>query len=214
MRKLIKLFLFLIVLLIIAAVAVPFLVPIDTYKQKIIAQVKASTGRDLVIAGNINARLFPVLGIDLEKASLSSPEGYTSKDIIQVEKLTLEVDLAALLHKQLQVKRFVLVKPIINMEVNYLGKPNWEFSTSPSEAAPQGNTNTPEPNEKKTAALLSGLMLGDIKISDGEINYRNAKTKQAMALTAVSVKATLPSISQPFNANAEAIWNGEKVTVT
>jgi AsmA protein len=211
MRKLIKIFLSLIVVLIICAVTLPFLLPLDTYKQEIAAQVKNATGRDLVIGGAMSARLFPAIGITVENASLSNPEGFSEKQMLQVEKLALEVELMPLFSKQIRVKRFVLEKPVINLEVNAAGIPNWQFS---SPQAPAASEAAQETSGKKADTLLAGLVLGDIKISDGKISYRDQQTKKSYALSDVNLKTAFAGLSSPFKADADAVWNNEKAAIT
>ncbi len=213
MRKLIKIIVFLVILLVVAAMAIPFLVPLDTYKKEIIAQVKSKTGRDLQINGTIKASIFPVLGIELEQASLSNPEGYTSKQMLQVDKLTVQVEALPLLHKQIQVKSFILARPIINLEKNAVGKANWEFGEQAVQNVKPEAATVPAAKNDSSAALLGGLMLGEVKISDGEIYYRDAQAKKTMSLKALNMNASLPGITQPFNADGSAIWNEQKVSI-
>ncbi len=210
MRKLIKITITLIVILVLAAIIIPFLIPLDSYKQEIISQVKEKTGRDLVIDGSIKASIFPVLGVELNKVSLSSGAGYTAKNLLEVEKLNLKVGLKELIQKKLQVQQFVLAKPIINLEVSANGKPNWEFGTA---AAPEKTKEKTEDSSRGGASMLAGLMLGDVKITDGEINYNDIKSKKILSLKSLNLKASLPDISEPFNADGDAVWNNEKVTI-
>ncbi len=212
MRKLIKIVALLLVVLVIVAIAVPFLIPLDTYKKEIIAQVKSATGRDLEIAGEIKASLFPVLGVDLERASLSNPDGYSTKQMLQVDKLTLEVDLTALLRKEIQIKRFILVKPVINLETNSAGKPNWDFAPAVAQAQ-EADQPVAKANPEASAAMVGGLMLGQLKVSDGEIYYRDGQTKKTVALTQLSLDASLAGLSEPFSAEGSALWNKEKVAI-
>ena len=51
MKKLFLVLLALVVVLIVAALAVPFLLPTEAYKQQIEAQVERATGRALAIDG-------------------------------------------------------------------------------------------------------------------------------------------------------------------
>lgn len=211
MKKIIKIILVLFALILIAIVAIPFLVPLDTYRNQIIAQVKEKTGRDLTIAGDIKASIFPVIGVNIGKTSLSNAKGYTAINMVQVDGLSVEVSLGALLQKKLQIKQFILKKPLVNLEVNSNGEPNWEFS----ETVPTAKTETAEKTENASGAeaLLAGLMLGDIKITDGEINYIDGKTKRNLAVTALNLKASLPSLTEKFSFDGDAMWNDQNVII-
>ena len=64
MRKFLFVLLGLVVVLIGAALVVPFVVPTDTYKQQIAAQVESATGRKLTIDGPLRFTILPHLGLD------------------------------------------------------------------------------------------------------------------------------------------------------
>ncbi|HXE29111.1 MAG TPA: AsmA family protein, partial [Stellaceae bacterium] len=76
-----------IVLVIAAAIAVPFFIPLDTYKAKIIALVKSETGRDLKIAGPVHFSLFPSVALEANDVSLSNPAGAASPNMVQLKTL-------------------------------------------------------------------------------------------------------------------------------
>jgi AsmA protein len=209
MRRLLKYLLGALFAVIVAAGLLPFVLPLDIYKKEISQRVKTMTGRDLVIGGNIKFSILPALGIELENASFSNPEGFSEKQMLQVKRLVLNVEVLPLFSKEIRIKSFILDKPMIALEVNAGGKPNWEFSSA---AAPEAST-AAAGDSKKSETLLAGLMLGDVEISDGQISYHDQQTKKTMLLAAVNVKATLSNLSQPFNANGDAKWNDEKVAV-
>jgi len=211
MQKLIKWVFIVVAVLVVIAVAVPFLLPLETYKQEIAAQVKKATGRDLVIGGAIKASLFPTVGIKVENASLSNPPGFSKEQMLQVESLVLDVELMPLFSKQIRIKRFVLAKPIIDLEVNASGKPNWEFAAPD---APEASAEAKATSDKKADTVLAGLVLGDVRISDGTVSYRDAQKKSSFALSQVNLKTALSSVSKPFSAEGEALWNDEKATIT
>jgi len=218
MKKFIKIIISLFIVLIFVAIVVPFLVPLDSYKDEITSVVKEKTGRELVIEGHIKANVFPILGVKIGKASISNPSGFKEKNMVEIDGLTLEVGLLALLQKQLQIKEFILTKPLINLEINSDGKPNWQFSAL--DDASNEKTSTPKENNTKEkeassnpTALLAGLVLGDIKITDGEINYKDRKNNSNIAVTKLNLKSSLKSLRQPFSAEGDAVWNNEKVII-
>ncbi|HUN45208.1 MAG TPA: AsmA family protein, partial [Stellaceae bacterium] len=65
----------LVVLLIVAAFVVPSMIPVDTYKSRLLAQVKESTGRDMRIDGPMHLSILPHLGLDASNVSLSNAPG-------------------------------------------------------------------------------------------------------------------------------------------
>ncbi|MEQ1790427.1 MAG: AsmA family protein, partial [Rickettsiales bacterium] len=98
MKRLIKWIFFLVLLLIVTALAASFLIPIDSVKKMASERVKAMTGRDLVIAGEVKATFWPNIGVKLEKVTLSNPEGFSDKHMAEIESLNVEIELMPLLH--------------------------------------------------------------------------------------------------------------------
>ena len=73
MRKFLFVLLGLVVVLIGAALVVPFLVPTDTYKQQIARQVESATGRSLTIEGPLRFTILPQLGFEAQQVTLANP---------------------------------------------------------------------------------------------------------------------------------------------
>ena len=76
--------------------------PSDLIRQQISEQVKARTGRDLVIAGPAAFTLFPVIGISLKDVSLSGPPGMAGS-FLKAKALEASVDPMSLLERQPKV---------------------------------------------------------------------------------------------------------------
>jgi AsmA protein len=196
-KKLLIGFAVVIVLVIAAAIAVPFFIPLDTYKAKIIALVKSETGRDLKIAGPIHFSLFPSVALEANDVSLSNPAGAASPNMVQLKTLDVELKLIPLLHGGLEISQFKLVQPVIALEVDKQGKPSWAFTpAAPAGAAPPAAQpaapSTPAASGD-SAANFSAISLGDVSIVDGQ---------------------ALPSLDEPFAAKGGAVWDGEKATLT
>jgi AsmA protein len=207
-----------IVLVIAAAIAVPFFIPLDTYKAKIIALVKSETGRDLKIAGPVHFSLFPSVALEANDVSLSNPAGAASPNMVQLKTLDVELKLIPLLHGGLEISQFKLVQPVIALEVDKQGKPSWAFTpATPAGAAPPAAQPT-APSTPATsgdnAANFSAISLGDVSIVDGQASYLDQRTGQKKQLTGINMKLSLPSLDEPFAAKGDAVWDGEKATLT
>ena len=111
-----------VVLVIAAAIAVPFFIPLDTYKGKIVALVKSETGRDLKIDGPVHFSLFPSVALEANDVSLSNPAGAVSPNMVQLKTLDVELKLLPLIHGGLEISQFKLVQPAIALEVDKQGK--------------------------------------------------------------------------------------------
>ena len=73
-----------VVLVIAVAIAVPFFVSVDSIRDKVVASVKSSTGRDLKIDGPVKFSVLPTLGLELTKVSFSNAAGASAPQMMSL----------------------------------------------------------------------------------------------------------------------------------
>jgi AsmA protein len=202
----------LVVLVIAAAIAIPFFIPTDTYTSKLIAAVKSSTGRDLRIDGKVSFTLFPTLGLEANTVSFANPPGAASKDMATLGKLQVALQVLPLLHKDIAIKRLVLVDPVIDLEVDKQGRPNWQFSEASATPAP---AKQPQPVAPAGggASSLSDLHLDDVRLVNGRVTYLDQRSGAKQELSEIGMTVSLPSLDGPFSANGAATYRNEKMTL-
>ncbi len=101
--------------------------PSALIRQKISEQVKARTGRDLIVAGPANFTFFPVLGVSFKDVSLSGPPGKDGK-LVDIQALDVSVEAMTLLSRQVEINSIVLRRPIFEFRVDKSGHNNWDFA--------------------------------------------------------------------------------------
>ena len=208
-----------IVLLVAAVFVVPPLIPADTYKAQIIDRVEAATGRTVRIDGPIKLSVLPVLGFAADKVSLANAPGRSPEQMITLDKLNVSIGLFPLLRGDLVVNSFVLDKPVIALSVDKNGVPNWQFavktaaSQARAPAAPSSSTSPPGP-AASGGAPISGVSLSNVRISDGQATYADARSGASYKLDAINMTVSLPSLSSPMKADGSLVWNQEKVSLT
>jgi AsmA protein len=205
-----------IVLVIAAAIAVPFFIPLDTYKARIVALVKTETGRDLRIDGPVRFSLLPSVALEANDVALSNTPGAASPDMVQLKTLDVELKLLPLLHGGLEISRFKLVQPAIALEVDKQGRPNWAFNPpATASAAPEAAKPAPAaPAPSSAGGGFSGISLGDVSIVDGQASYLDQRSGEKHLLSNINMTLSLPSLDQPFAAKGSAVWSGETATLT
>src|SRR3954447_11376209 len=119
-----------VVLVIAVLLVVPFLLPTDTYKGQIVERVKSATGRDLALNGPISLSILPTFGLTVSDVTFGNAPGASAKNMATFGKLQLQVQPIALLSGRLVVDSFVLVDPVIALEIDKQGRPNWQFATA------------------------------------------------------------------------------------
>src|SRR5690348_9549158 len=121
--------------LVIAVIVVPFLIPTGTWKTQIEQRVSTATGRKLTIAGPVHLSLVPAVAFVANDVTLANAPGARDATMATIGKLEVRVRLLPLLSGTLAIDRFVVEKPVIHLEVNRQGQPNWNFSGTERPAA-------------------------------------------------------------------------------
>jgi AsmA protein len=154
----------LLAVLVLVIIAIGLLVKPNDYKDRIIREVKASTGRELALPGAIRLSVFPWVALELGAASLGNPAGFAGRQFVSVEHVALRVKLLPLLHKKLQIGRIEIDQLNLNLQKNAAGKGNWEdFGTHPAAAGSPANESA------QTGSIFQSL--AGITISNSRVDY-------------------------------------------
>ncbi len=214
------------VLVIVAALlVVPFLIPMETYKGQIVERVKGATGRDLALNGPISLSILPRFALTVSDVAFGNAPGASAKNMATFAKLELQVQPIALLSGKLAIDSFVLVDPVIALEVDKQGRPNWQFAaattapaTAPAGAPAPAKPATPPaagapPAARGGGSPLDEVQLGDIRLVNGTITYQDARTGQKQQVDKINAKLALPNLDSPLQVSGNADWNGKTVSL-
>jgi AsmA protein len=201
----------LVVLVVGAAFVLPQFISVDTYKDRLIAEVKSATGRDLKISGPVHLSVLPHLAIDAAQVSLSNVPGGQSKDMMTLGSLQVEVELFPLISGEYRVDRFVLKDPVIAVEVDKQGRMNlFDFSQG---KAPAAAGTAPAAAAKPAAgggadlSALGGIHLGDVHLENGTISYLDQRTGQRTVIEKINSSVSLSDINSPFKVDGSLQYN-------
>ena len=198
----------LIVLLAVAVVAAPNFIDWNGYKPEIAAAVKEQTGRDVTIGGDIHFKLVPRVAFAISDVKLSNGEGFGDMPMLTLESMRGTVALFPLILRRVRVEELVVTKPVLNLEVDRTGRANWVLGAeAPASAKPErrsaGGTGLP----------FSDLTLGDVRLADGQVTYRDARTGQQVVARAINAKAALANLDSPLSVAGDMTLNGEPVAL-
>src|SRR5918992_4331247 len=163
MKKVLIILLVLVVVVIGGLALAPFLIPVDTLKQQLQAQVEGATGRVLRIDGPVDLQLLPTLAVEAQDVRFANAEGAANPDMVTLKELQAELRIWPLLSGSVEVDRFVLIQPVVHLEVDQEGRPNWTFAAATEPGAPEGQP-TGEAADGGTALPVSDIALGDIRL--------------------------------------------------
>lgn len=179
MKKFLKILfstlLVIILLIIIAVVVLPFVINPNDFKPQIAAQVKKMTGRELTLNGDIDLSIFPWLGVDLQKVSLSNPPNFGKTPFAKAEDMEVRVKLLPLLKKRIVMDTVVLRGLDLNLVRNTNGQTNWnDLVTAQSKEAPsQAQAQKEESATEERPSPLAGVAIAGLKIEAARINWRD-----------------------------------------
>ena len=163
-----------------------FLNPND-YKRRIEQEVKASTGRDLDLRGDIKLSMFPWIALELGPVSLGNSAGFGTEPFLSVQRAALRVRLLPLLRKELQVGKIEIDGLDLRLKKNAAGKGNWEDfgQKNAVPASPEAGASS-----APSAALqdLGGVLVKASRISYNELVMSNVN----LDIGNVAQRATVP----------------------
>jgi hypothetical protein len=122
-------------------------VDFNSYKDLVAQQVKAATGRDLVLAGDVKVAVSLIPHLEIDQVSFRNADWGSEPQMLKLEKLEADVALIPLLSSQIQIRQVRLVGADILLETNKDGLGNWVMGT-PSTG---GGGSTPLPQISQVA---------------------------------------------------------------
>ena len=183
MGKIIKTLVVLVLIVVAGLAALIFTTDVNQYKDKIVEAVRASTGRDFQINGELRLAPSLVPTVAVEGVSLGNAPWAGATPMLSVSRFEAQIALLPLLKKNIEVKRLLLVEPRIQLETDQNGRGNWLLGTGP---AATGQAAAPA-----DPVALPALAINEVRIERANIRYvdgRSGKTTEVFmaALTVYS----------------------------
>ncbi len=126
----------LLVAVVVAGVAILSTLDFNEYKGLIAEEAKKATGRDLVIAGDLNLEISfnPALAVD--GVTFANADWGSRPEMMRIDRFAAEVSLIPLLSGQIVVNRLLVEGVDLLAETDKNGVGNWEFAgAKPTESA-------------------------------------------------------------------------------
>lgn len=184
--------------------------------------VEGATHRELTIAGDVGVSFYPVIGIKADEASLANAPGGRAPALASIETVSLGIEILPLvLRRDVIVRRLVLSRPRIALEIDARGKPNWSFKP---EGAPQPSPPTQQPAPAPSPAPAPQtpprppagepvFSLREVEIQNGEISYFDARKNGGWNVSSVNLKTELESLDAPISVDGDLVYAGQKVKI-
>ncbi|MGE0650408.1 MAG: AsmA family protein [Alphaproteobacteria bacterium] len=214
MKKIIIGFLVVVVVVIAAALIVPAFIPVDVYKRQIIAGIEDATGRRARIDGDFKLSILPRVEFVAGKVALGNAKGGRAETMLSLDRLTVRVGVLPLLSGNLEVDALVAERPVINLEVDKAGRPNWDLGSGGKPESGAGSKAGSSSGGADGGPGLSGLKLGDVRLVDGRVTYSDLATGARHEVDRINLNVALPSLDSPMRAEGSVVWNKEQLELT
>lgn len=210
------------------AVAIFFLTPSSIVSDQIAAWSKKRLGRELTIAGPIERRLSPTLGLTAHDARLANA-AWAAEDgpLLAAKRASFDVALWPLLSGRLDIVDLTLEEPVLSAEVNAAGAPNWRLGEKPTPPAPRTQrldpdaptpsaaAPAPEAAEMDLVEITRRLRLADARLIGGALSYRDRRAGGApIEIRDLTLTARLPAYDAPLEFHGTGVINGQPATLT
>lgn len=133
-KKILSILVVLTVAVVVAGVVILKTLDFNDYKDLIAEQVKAATGRDMTISGDLNLEISLNPSVVVQGVTFANAPWGSRKDMIRLKRFAAEVELIPLLSGDIRVKRLVLDGLDLLVETNAKGQGNWELKTAGTKA--------------------------------------------------------------------------------
>ena len=158
MKTALKIIGIVVAVLLVAAIALPFLVNVNSFRPQIESRLSEALGRPVTV-GNLSLSLLSG-GVRADQLSIADDPKFSNAPFIKAKSLKVGVELMPLIFsKQLNVTEFVIDEPEIALLRNQAGV--WNFSSlgNPEKKTPEKSTST------------SNLNVAKLELTDGKISF-------------------------------------------
>jgi AsmA protein len=168
----------------------------DALREAVEAQIRAVTGLDLVVKGNIEVSVFPGSYVSFHDVGLKG--GGTADPALVVDVLTANLRLLPLLLRRFEIADVMMLRPHIHITRDARGESNWTpFIETIARTMKPGADNQ--------------VSFSEIRIQDGVLAYEDAAAHLSETLGDIDLSLAWPSISRSFAATGQFDWRGERV---
>jgi AsmA protein len=187
-----------------AALAFYLFFDANNFREEIAGAVEKSTGRELVIDGDVSLSVFPWLAVDVGATSLGNAAGFDEKPFARFERAQMGVSLLPLLLRREVVVSSVTIDGLqLNLEENKRGVSNWDdlMAAASGEDADTGSPSDAAVNVASVefagatityfdAAADSRYVLSDANLRIGVVSG----TRQELVVDGIALDAMLEGV--------------------
>ena len=186
MKKLLKwlfrIVLTLVILVVLAAVILPFVIDPNDYKEEIEGKIFDKIGRVVHLNGDIGLKVFPWLALTFNDVKVENEKGFKDKNMMDIKQVSARVKIMPLISKKVEIGQVSLNEAKFNLQISKKGHSNWQSILhkleTKAEKEVQSNDKSPS-----TEINIEGVELNDI-----QVNYTDLKTNTRINVSNFNLK--------------------------
>ena len=191
----------LIAVLIVALYAFLALYDFNKFKPMIAQAVKAATGRELTITGNIEFELGIRPTLVVEDVSFQNASWSSTPDLARVKRLEVQIAVLPLIIGKLDFAHLVLVEPAVIVEFDSSGASNFSFDTATT--GEDGPSVLPPPP----------LIFSDVLIEKGLFTYKDAQSDVNFSVRIDHLVGDIPGFDKPLELDFKGAFDDIPLTL-
>ena len=185
-------------LLLVVAILVPFLVPVDRFRPLIVRLAEAGTGRTVAV-GALRLHVVPNVHLEVVNLHVKNPAGFPLGDTLAIKSVDVSTTISSLLARRLDVTRLSFNGVEVNLLQTAGGKTNYDFPDQ------LGNLGTAGPAAGRNAPAGSGFALNridvvtvrQVKITMGTYDPRAGRVAPRLAINGFSIRVSGIHVGAP-----------------
>jgi len=202
---------------------VPFLLPKDTIKQQVIAEVEKAVGWRLRLDGPVSLSLLPGFSLIAENIGLSGEAGADGIEFAKAGKIEFGLGWGGLFGGEIQVTGITLVDPDIFLEIGASGLTSWapRRELTPAEEAAEilsGELSAPSAPQVQEAVeetdlagssdadFLKRIGIDRLDIENGTVLYHDRSTDQRHEVSDLNLTLMAPDLEGEVSLDSTFVW--------
>lgn len=185
----------------IGLIAISWMIDPNAVRVSVEKQIRAATGLDLAVNGDVRVSVFPGSSITLHEVGLkgaSSRGSGIADEPLTVDKLTANLRLLPLLMRRYEIADVTLQHPRINVKRAADGHSNWTPIIETLARTIKPGVDSP-------------ISFSEIRIKDGVLTYLSDARDISETVNGIDLSLAWPSISRSFAATGQFDWRDERI---
>jgi len=203
MKRIVVVVLWLVGLIVLAlfalAVALPFLVDPNDYRERIERMVGERTGREVAIEGELSLSLFPWLGLETGRIVIGNPPGFDPGPMASVEETAVRVRLLPLLRREVEADSVLLRGLSLDLVTLEDGRSNWDDLLGDDPGPRADPAPDPQPGDAEGVAVLAALAIQGVAVREGRIRYEDRATLETWTLERLELETGMILPGRPVS---------------